>query len=69
VVGIAVEIQVRSALVSALVEEGSGIARALRRQQLKAIIVQSERVEKQRGLAVMVKQVVPLSRLEACYWS
>jgi len=49
------------------VGEESGITRELLRQLLKAIIVQSVRAEKQRGLAVMAKQTVPLSDLRACW--
>ena len=54
-IAVEIEHQVLFALVSVLVGEGSGIARAPLRQRLKVTIAQNARAEKQRGLAVMVK--------------
>ena len=64
--GVVLEHQVSFALVSVLVGEGSGIAKAPLRQRLKVTIVQNARAEKQKGLAVMAKQIVPLSAYRAC---
>ena len=49
--------------------EESGTTRAPRRQRLRVIVVQGARAGKQRVLAVMAKQTVPLSDLRACWWS
>ena len=60
-----VEHQGSFALVLAWVGEESGIAMGPQRQRLRAIIVQTVRAGKQRGLAAMGKQLVPLSGLGA----